>query len=123
MTREDEIERERFLAHSCRVYYVRRISDGMIKIGYSTMIKERLRGLRAEFGELQLLMTHSGGRAEEEAAHEQFAAYRIPRTEWFRPAKPLLCWIGETRQIAKYRETQWRDCLPIGEIEKLIAVA
>lgn len=54
------------------VYYARRTSDGMIKIGYTgTAVWFRMRMLSREHGELQVLMTHAGHRAEEKAAHDR----------------------------------------------------
>lgn len=64
-------ERERELDEKCRaraevlaaravVYYVRRASDGMIKIGTTVHFKARMKALVNEHGELQILMTHPG---------------------------------------------------------------
>ena len=63
--RESEIHRERVrVAGSC-VYYIRRVSDGMIKIGTTTEFRRRIATHRKEQGEIQILLTHSGGRKEE----------------------------------------------------------
>lgn len=106
------------------VYYARRTSDGMIKIGQTTSaVWFRMHELAREHGELQVLMTDAGYRAEEKVAHDRFAVYRVSRSEWFYPALPLLRWICETRQIPKYAEIQMPECVPLGEIKELIAVS
>lgn len=106
------------------VYYARRTSDGMIKIGYTgCAVWFRMYMLAWDHGELQVLMTQAGYRGEEKEAHERFAVYRVPRSEWFHPALPLLRWICETRQIPEYAETQEPECIPLGEIKELIAAA
>ena len=120
----NEIERERRLASACVVYYARRSSDGMIKIGYTTWwIESKLKELSREHGELQLMLTHSGRNRERLASCERFADCRDPDTGLFNPSLPLLRWIYKTRQIARYSKTQHPDVLPLKELAKLIGPA
>ena len=120
---DSEIHRERVRAERSLVYYIRRTSDGMVKIGTTAAFKSRMNALRAEHGELQILLTHSGGRAEELKAHREYDAYRIQGTEWFRPVRTLLDAICIERRIVRYRETQQPGALKIGELEKLAKAA
>lgn len=74
------------------VYYVRR-ADGLIKIGYTSRdLRYRLSNLRQEHGPLEVLATHKGGYAAEQANHRRFAALRVTG-EWFRPESALLAHI------------------------------
>lgn len=115
--------RERLAAKRSLVYYMRRVSDGMIKIGHSTQFSGRRSTLRAEHGELQVLLVHSGYLPREHWAHRQFRVYRIGGTEWFRPARPLLEWIYLTRQDDKYAAAQPASALPLDELWKLVEAA
>ena len=121
--RESEIHRERVKAEISVVYYIRRTSDGMVKIGTTGAFRKRMATFRNEFGEIQILMTHSGGRPEELKMHRQFDAYRIRGSEWFRPARTLLEWICDERRIVRYRETQQPGVLGIGALQKLTTAA
>lgn len=76
-------------AESSVVYYVRRDSDGLIKIGTSRTLAKRLATLKRESGSLRLIATVGGAHREENALHRQFAELRA-EGEWFRPELPLL---------------------------------
>lgn len=76
-------------AESSVVYYIRRDSDGLIKIGTSRTLAKRLATLKRESGPLRLLATVGGAHREENALHRQFADLRA-EGEWFRPEMPLL---------------------------------
>lgn len=76
-------------AESSVVYYIRRDSDGLIKIGTSRTLAKRLATLKRESGPLRLLATVGGAHREENALHRQFADLRA-EGEWFRPEIPLL---------------------------------
>lgn len=76
-------------AENSRVYYVQRESDGLIKIGTSRTLADRLKNLRREHGPLRLIAAVGGSHAEEAALHRQFAELRTAG-EWFRPGLPLL---------------------------------
>jgi hypothetical protein len=79
------------------VYYLLRESDGLIKIGTSTIFRNRLSGLRGEHGALRILLTHRGDRICEQGMHMRFRDLRVTG-EWFRPGKPLVAWILEVRR-------------------------
>ena len=115
-----EAERERIReaerARYSVVYFIRRVSDGMVKIGTTTSFDNRMKALQIAHGELQILLTMSGGRALETEMHRKFDVYRRPRTELFAPANPLLIWIYRQRVNATYRDGQ------VGEAVKADAI-
>lgn len=59
------------------VYYIR--SGDRVKIGTSANPRQRLGSLHYE----EVLAFEPGGRMLERRRHEQFAAHRVPRSEWF----------------------------------------
>jgi hypothetical protein len=79
------------------VYYLRRESDGLIKIGTSSRFGNRLRTLRGEHGPLRILLTHVGDREREQKLHATFAGWWV-EGEWFQPGAGLLEWIAEVRR-------------------------
>jgi hypothetical protein len=89
------------------VYYVRRESDGLIKIGTSGSLNSRLAALRAEHGPLRLLLTHVGDRGREQNLHLAFTDW-FAFGEWFHPGDKLLAWIAEARR----RPANIRTALP-----------
>ena len=78
-----------------------------------------MRTLRGEFGEIQILWTQSGGRAVERKMHDQFAVYRIERTEWFRPTRTLLEWIHHQRRYSPARDSQKPGAVAISTLREL----
>lgn len=74
------------------VYFLRRKSDGLIKIGYSTNLELRLRDIRSGAGPVEVLATIEGGAREESSLHLQFQKAR-KHGEWFRPVPDLLNFI------------------------------
>jgi hypothetical protein len=101
------------------VYYLHRPADGLIKIGTSTDYKARFSVLRAEYGELRLLLACAGGRAEEAEAHRRFAAARAAG-EWFRPELPLLLEILRIRRARGYQQRRLPVQVPLAGIRALI---
>jgi hypothetical protein len=79
------------------VYYIQRMSDGLIKVGVSAGFRRRWGELRAEHGTLRLLLTHRGDHEREQGLHREFRELRVTG-EWFRPAAPLTTWILSVRQ-------------------------
>lgn len=75
-------------AREATVYYVQR-GDGLIKIGFSSVPRQRVANLRREHGPLELLATHKGGRDAEQVQHRRFDRLRVTG-EWFRPEPELL---------------------------------
>lgn len=116
---EAEARWERLRAERSVVYYLRRTSDGMIKIGTSVNFRSRFNDHCGEHGELQVLLICAGSYAEEGAAHSKFRDYQIGRTEWFRPARPLLDWICRARENIRYRDIQPDNALPMRDLRKL----
>lgn len=77
------------------VYFVRRESDGLIKIGFSNSVVDRVRHLSGELRtRIDILATISGGAALEASLHERFAHLRV-RGEWFRPEGALAEYMNE----------------------------
>lgn len=100
------------------IYYLRRTSDGLIKIGTSRRFAARLNALRGEHGQLQLLLAHAGSYEREDELHGQFAALRV-EGEWFRPEDVLLRWIISQRRRRDCQ--QWEGQLSIWAIRKMLA--
>lgn len=120
---QDEREHRRELEERRRsiylVYYIRRVSDGRVKIGTTGSIGNRLSTLRGQHGALQVLLTHSGGRDEEARLHGVFDAWRLGRTEWFNLGRPLAQHILRLRRAQEIRTTQLRGTLGIGELREI----
>jgi len=62
------------------IYYV--LTDGKIKIGYTTDITQRLRAYPPGS---KILAIHPGTPDLEKLMHKRFSAYRVAGREWFRP--------------------------------------
>ena len=72
------------------VYFARRERDGLIKIGFSSVVNSRISALSGERkGPVVLVAVAYGGRAEEAAMHRKFADDAVGE-EWFRPSRNLL---------------------------------
>lgn len=121
--RESEAHREEVDATVSLVYYIRRASDGAVKIGTTRSFDRRMATLRGLFGELQVLLTESGTAKNERLRHRQFAAYRIGRTEWFVPAKALLAWIESRRGDYGMRRSQRPGVMPMADLHRLVVAA
>lgn len=83
------------------VYFVKLISTGHIKIGYSANVPARMQSLLRDHGPLDLLAVIPGTLDDERAHHGQFAALRVIG-EWFTPGAPLLSYVdalGETGDV------------------------
>lgn len=120
---EAEVRWEKARAARGVVYYLRRKSDGMIKIGTSVKFRGRLTTHRREQGDFQLLLIHAGSFGEETGAHGKFRLYQVGRTEWFYPARPLLDWIRRARLSYLYADIQPDDVLPIEDLRRLVRAA
>lgn len=72
------------------IYFIRNITTGNIKIGFSDTPKKRLKELQTGSADKLILMKTIDGDTETEAAlHTKFASCRL-EGEWFRPADELL---------------------------------
>jgi len=73
-----------------RVYFVKRVEEPLVKIGFTTLpLPCRIASLRCvEEGDLELLAAMPGGRPEEQAVHQEFHDLH-ERGEWFRYEEPL----------------------------------
>lgn len=74
------------------VYYVR--FDERIKIGTTRNPRGRFAALPVR----EVLAFERGGRALERRRHQQFAAHRIPRTEWFERSAELDAHVAALRE-------------------------
>ena len=85
------------------VYFVRR--GDLVKIGYSTDIRTRLRNLELMGGsEFDEIVVSVGTRAQETKYHRQFAALRTTG-EWFRCEPPIVAEMDRLRPLDPMR---WR---------------
>lgn len=72
------------------VYFIQNMVTGLIKIGHSRMVKDRLSNLQIGSADrLSLLGVTPGGREKERALHERFSSQR-EGGEWFRRSDELL---------------------------------
>jgi hypothetical protein len=77
------------------IYFLQAVGGGPVKIGTSVNVDVRRKQLEWDYGRsLVLLATLPGGRDEERALHQRFAAHRLGRTEQFRPVPELMEFIG-----------------------------
>jgi hypothetical protein len=120
--RQAAMARARMAAEARSIVYYLRRRDGLIKIGTTTDYPVRLRNLRAEHGELKLLLAYAGTRAQETEAHKLFAADRA-EGEWFRPSLTLLRFIQGQRRIARNRGNRLPRQVPATVIYSLIKEA
>jgi len=121
--KESALYREQVDAEHSVVYFIRRISDGMVKIGTTGSFRPRMNSIKAEHGALQVLFTRSGSRKLESEMHAKFAEYRIARTEWFMPVRPLLWWIYEERSRVLYRKSQQAGAVRPVDVRRLAEAA
>jgi hypothetical protein len=115
--------REKIDAEYSVVYFIRRVSDGAIKIGTSGSFERRMATHKAEHGEMQILLTQSGNRKLEQEMHAMFGEIRLNRSEWFAPLHSLLWWIYQQRQASQYRGSQMAGALKITELRRLVDAA
>jgi hypothetical protein len=86
------------------VYFVKLISTGRVKIGYSANVPVRMQELTCEHGPIELLAVLHGSRKTERAHHLHFAKLRA-RGEWFEPGDSLMDYIASLR-----------SCEPVGPV-------
>ncbi len=74
------------------IYFVRKVSTGQIKIGYSANVTQRMSALRAEHGPIDLLAVIPGDERDEKALHARWAWFHS-HLEWFNSGTALLLYI------------------------------
>lgn len=83
------------------VYFAQIASTGGIKIGFSDDVPTRIGQLEQKYGcPVALLGTEPGGRQKEREIHRVLAAFRLGKTEQFRPAREVLEFIGKPLLVA-----------------------
>lgn len=80
------------------LYFLRRIEDGLIKIGWSQNIIQRLDALYQEHGPLEILAIVPGGPVVEKAWHDWYKDLK-EQGEWFRPEEDLMMWFDERKDM------------------------
>jgi hypothetical protein len=90
------------------VYFARRMSDGMIKVGTSRNVLSRMAWLAEEVGPVELLAVERGAFRDEREWHDQFRTWRFRDasghlSEWFVPAASVLDAIGRLEPWAGRR--------------------
>ncbi|WP_327582461.1 GIY-YIG nuclease family protein [Nonomuraea sp. NBC_00507] len=83
------------------VYFIKR--DGLIKIGWTTNIRSRMKALRPD----EVLHVQPGTQKDEAALHRAFRHLRVGTEtggrrlrEWFQPGDDLVAYIELRRQLA-----------------------
>lgn len=75
--------------------YFAQFPTGSIKIGCSTQVEKRLRGIMQHHkSDLILLATQEGDREREKEIHKRFRDIRLKTSEQFKPSPELLQFIG-----------------------------
>ena len=102
------------------VYYVRRLSDGLIKIGTSGGFRRRFSELQHKYGLMQILLTHRGDEETEKRMHRKFEGLWV-MDEFFRPGMPLLAWIVKIRK-RQMPGTELKGTIPMNDLLILSAI-
>jgi hypothetical protein len=85
--------RDEIAAREPVIYFIA-AGDDLIKIGYTTNLRSRLRSLRtAHPKELQILLVIPGSRDDEQDLHRRFVEFRVGR-EWFKRCDPISDYIA-----------------------------
>lgn len=92
------------------IYFVRSRNTGLIKIGCSDNVTQRMSQLGTQHGKLDLLGTIPGGRAFENALHRAFAEFRAEGMgrEWFvdnpELRKYIATYAGKSEEVRSERK-------------------
>lgn len=73
--------------------YAARGRGGLIKIGFSKAPDRRMRTLRLEHPDTELIVYAPGGRVRERRLHDRLQAHRVDG-EWFRPHPEVMDVVG-----------------------------
>lgn len=88
------------------IYFVQSVDGGPVKIGFTEDMGRRLPELEAHYGEkLAVLATIPGDRDRETEIHDRFSAFRIGRTEQFRPVVDIFAFIGKPLLVSPNPKT------------------
>lgn len=80
------------------VYFARRRKDGLIKVGVSEHLKERMQDLKAD-----LLGTMPGGATDERLIRRMFHHSRVrDGSEWLKPSPDVLAFIEEPEASKRF---------------------
>lgn len=71
------------------IYFMQAERTGLVKIGYSSKIKQRRQGLQAKYGPLAVLCVIKGNLYTERDLHQKFSLDRVTG-EWFRASSDLV---------------------------------
>jgi hypothetical protein len=88
------------------VYFVRLISTGHVKIGYSANVPARMQSLLRDHGPLDLLAVIPGTAVDERAHHDRFDALRVIG-EWFTPDASLMAYVDSLPPVAGLGPVAW----------------
>ena len=81
------------------IYFIKSISNGLIKIGYTTNINKRFNGLKTMSPvDIELIKVINGDIKKEKDIHEKFKNIRH-HGEWFSPSQELLGFIDRKRGV------------------------
>lgn len=84
--------------------YVIRTADDLVKIGFTTNIKNR----HSNFGRWQcILHVQQGTYAEEQLLHRRFSAYLARGREFYYPVQELLAWVNHQRELMGVSPISW----------------
>ena len=106
------------------LYFLRRKEDGLVKIGWSQTIIQRLDALQRQHGPLEILAIIAGGPVAEGVWHEWYASIRV-EGEWFEPSEDLMAWfedkkLTDTLLVTEWPEDQFDEQLPPLEPESFL---
>lgn len=89
-----------------RVYFVLRLSDGLVKIGVTRRLQKRLNELRRLYGEIHLLGDQPGIAHDERHLHRIFAHLRV-FGEWFELDDDVLAYTVLLREPERMQDGPW----------------
>lgn len=104
------------------IYFARR-PNGTIKIGSSLDVPNRLKWLKVQYGEIEIIGIMEGGNKQEKILHKHFAKFNAggDGIEWFYPADELTGYINkysrplELQRPRTSRTTVLNAKIPISE--------
>lgn len=81
------------------IYFIQRASDQAIKIGTTIRLSQRLKALRAAFGDCAVVAIMDGSYADESALHDRFDSLLVQGREWFSNAQSLIDFINSEGRV------------------------